>query len=60
MLLSLSWIARSQEPKNNMTFFITSVGSGKAPTWAGWRAQTNTAKPWRKRSAPATEPGTLT
>ena len=29
MLLSLSWIASSQEAKNNMTFFITSVGSGK-------------------------------
>jgi hypothetical protein len=29
VLLSLSWIASSQEAKTNMTFFITSVGSGK-------------------------------
>ena len=35
MLLSLSWIARSQEPKNNMTFFITSVGSGKGADLGG-------------------------
>ena len=60
MLLSLSWIASSQEPKNNMTFFITSVGSGKGADLGGWRARINTAKRWRKRLAPATEPGTLT
>ncbi len=35
VLLSLSWIARSQEPKNNMTFFITSVGSGKGADLGG-------------------------
>ena len=29
VLLSLSWMASSQEPKNNMTFFITSVGLGE-------------------------------
>jgi hypothetical protein len=35
VLLSLSWIASSQEPKNNMTFFITSVGSGKGADLGG-------------------------
>ena len=29
VLLSLGWIASSQEQKTNMTFFVTSVGSGK-------------------------------
>ena len=35
VLLSLSWIASSQEPKTNMTFFITSVGSGKGADLGG-------------------------
>src|SRR5258705_3314577 len=35
VLLSLSWMASSQEPKNNMTFFITSVGSGKGADLGG-------------------------
>ena len=35
MLLSLSWIASSQEAKTNMTFFITSVGSGKGADLGG-------------------------
>ncbi|HEY7217114.1 MAG TPA: lectin [Candidatus Binatia bacterium] len=35
MLLSLSWMVSSQEPKNNMTFFITSVGSGKGADLGG-------------------------
>jgi hypothetical protein len=34
-LLSLTWIAGSQEQKSNMTFFITSVGSGKGADLAG-------------------------
>jgi hypothetical protein len=34
-LLSLSWIASSQEQKTNMTFFITSVGSGKGADLGG-------------------------
>ena len=35
VLLSLSWIASSQEPKTNMTFFITSIGSGKGADLGG-------------------------
>ena len=35
VLLSLSWMASSQEPKNNMTFFITSVGSEKGADLGG-------------------------
>jgi hypothetical protein len=35
VLLSLSWIASSQEAKTNMTFFITSVGSGKGADLGG-------------------------
>ncbi|HMF47906.1 MAG TPA: hypothetical protein VK603_04645, partial [Candidatus Saccharimonadales bacterium] len=35
VLLSLSWIANSQEPKTNMTFFITSIGSGKGADLGG-------------------------
>jgi hypothetical protein len=34
-LLSLSWIASSQEQKSGMTFFITSVGSGKGANLGG-------------------------
>ena len=34
-LLSLSWIAGSQEKNSNMTFFITSVGSGKGADLGG-------------------------
>jgi hypothetical protein len=34
-LLSLNWIARSQEQKSGMTFFITSVGSGKGADLGG-------------------------
>ncbi|HSF59673.1 MAG TPA: hypothetical protein VLD83_16485 [Candidatus Binatia bacterium] len=34
-LLSLSWIAGSQEQKSAMTFFITSVGSGKGADLGG-------------------------
>ena len=34
-LLSLSWIASSQEQKSSMTFFITSVGSGKGADLGG-------------------------
>jgi len=30
VLLSLSWMADSQESKTNMTFFVTSVGSKKS------------------------------
>jgi hypothetical protein len=35
VLLSLSWIANSQEQKTDMTFFITSVGSGKGADLGG-------------------------
>ena len=35
VLLSLSWMANSQEPTNNMTFFIPSVGSGKGADLGG-------------------------
>lgn len=35
VLLPLSWIASSQEQKTNMTFFITSVGSGKGADLGG-------------------------
>ena len=35
VLLSLSWIASSQEQKSAMTFFITSVGSGKGADLGG-------------------------
>jgi hypothetical protein len=35
VLTSLSWIANSQEPKTNMTFFITSVGSEKGADLGG-------------------------
>jgi hypothetical protein len=58
-LLSLSWIASSQEQKSSMTFFITSVGSGKGAVSAAWRAPISTAKRSRKQSAPATVPGVL-
>jgi hypothetical protein len=34
-LLSLNWIAGSQEQKSGMTFFITSVGSGKGADLGG-------------------------
>jgi hypothetical protein len=34
-LLSVSWIASSQEQKSGMTFFITSVGSGKGADLGG-------------------------
>ena len=34
-LLSLSWIASSQEQKSAMTFFVTSVGSGKGADLGG-------------------------
>lgn len=34
-LLSLNWIASSQEPKSGMTFFITSVGPGKGADLGG-------------------------
>jgi hypothetical protein len=34
-LLSLNWIASSQEKKSGMTFFITSVGSGKGADLGG-------------------------
>jgi len=49
VLLSLSWIASSQEPKNNMTFFITSVGSGKGADLGGLAVRTSIVKPSRKR-----------
>jgi hypothetical protein len=35
VLLALSWIAGSQEQKSNMTFFITSAGSGKGADLGG-------------------------
>src|SRR5918996_1907148 len=35
LLLSLSWIASSQEQKTNMTFFVTSAGSGKGGDLGG-------------------------
>jgi hypothetical protein len=35
VLLSLRWSASSQEQKSNMTFFITSVGSGKGADLGG-------------------------
>jgi hypothetical protein len=35
VLLSLSWIASSQEQKTNMTFFVTSAGSGKGADLGG-------------------------
>ena len=35
VLLSLSWVASSQEPKGRMTFFITSIGSGKGADLGG-------------------------
>jgi hypothetical protein len=35
VLLSLSWMADSQESKTNMTFFVTSVGSGKGADLGG-------------------------
>ena len=35
VLLSLSWMANSQEQKSPMTFFITSVGSGKGADLGG-------------------------
>jgi hypothetical protein len=35
VLLSLNWIASSQEQKSNMSFFITSVGSGKGADLGG-------------------------
>src|ERR687892_2308850 len=34
-LLSLTWIASSQEQKSGMTFFITSAGSGKGADLGG-------------------------
>ncbi|HVO95822.1 MAG TPA: hypothetical protein VMT22_23410 [Terriglobales bacterium] len=34
-LLSLNWIASSQEKNSGMTFFITSVGSGKGADLGG-------------------------
>src|SRR5688500_8095048 len=34
-LLSLNWIASSQEQKSGLTFFITSVGSGKGADLGG-------------------------
>src|ERR671918_358727 len=34
-MLSLNWIASSQEQKSSMTFFITSVGSGKGADLGG-------------------------
>src|SRR5918999_740525 len=34
-MLSLNWIASSQEQKSGMTFFITSVGSGKGADLGG-------------------------
>jgi hypothetical protein len=34
-LLSLNWIAGSQEQKSDMTFFITSIGSGKGADLGG-------------------------
>src|SRR4030095_4586030 len=38
ILLSLNWIAGSQEQKTNMTFFITSAGSGKGADFGGGAA----------------------
>jgi hypothetical protein len=35
VLLSLSWIASSQEQQTSMTFFVTSVGSGKGADLGG-------------------------
>ena len=35
VLLALSWIVGSQEQKSNMTFFITSAGSGKGADLGG-------------------------
>ncbi len=35
VLLSLSWVASSQEQKGSMTFFITSAGSGKGADLGG-------------------------
>src|SRR6266550_2266892 len=35
VLLSLSWVASSQEQKSSVTFFITSVGSGKGADLGG-------------------------
>ena len=35
VLLSLSWIASSQEQKTDMTFFVTSAGSGKGADLGG-------------------------
>jgi hypothetical protein len=35
VLLSVSWIASSQEQQTNMTFFVTSVGSGKGADLGG-------------------------
>lgn len=60
VLLSLSWIASSQEKNANMTFSSLAPVPARAPTWAAWLVPTNIAKRSRKRSAPATTRGMLT
>jgi hypothetical protein len=59
-LLSVSWIASSQEQKSGMTFFITSVGSGKGADLGGLAGADEQCHPWRRRPGPATAPGVLT
>ena len=60
MALAPHATAGVQAVQTPMTFFITSVGSGKEGIWVAWRVPTDTARRWRRRSAPVTGRGMLT
>ena len=47
--------AAGAQPKQPMSFFVTSVGSAKAATSADLRARTRIVRRWRRRPARATD-----
>jgi len=57
-LLSAALTADAQAQQANMSFFVTSAGSGKGADLGGSPARTSTASNSRKPPAPPARPGT--
>ncbi len=53
-------VVGAQQSPGGLSFFITSVGSGKGADFGGWKAQTSTASSLRRRPARGTGPGAPT
>jgi hypothetical protein len=56
-LLALGACAVSSAQQANMSFFVTSVGSGKGADLGAWRGLIGCANSWRKPPEPRTAPG---